>query len=88
MIGAAGFVIFSIGNDRKVRSNLRFGILQVLLVFSVFSPPWDPQMATRFLVASEAAGIPVLVLLNKADLVSGDQLASIVRQVRAWCLLE
>lgn len=58
----------------------------MLLVFAVSMPPWDPQMATRFLVASEAAAIPVLVLLNKADLVSGDQLASIVHQVRAVLL--
>ena len=42
---------------------------QVLLVFSLDRPAWDGQMATRFLVGAEAADLPVIVLLNKADLV-------------------
>jgi ribosome biogenesis GTPase len=54
---------------------------QVLLVFAMSRPPFDPQAATRFLVASEAAGIPVLVLLNKADLVPEDELNTTVKQV-------
>eukprot|EP00884_Botryococcus_braunii_P018339 jgi/Botrbrau1/5189/Bobra.0172s0059.1 len=57
---------------------------QVLLVFGMSMPGWDPQAATRFLVASEAAAIPVLAVLNKADLVPPDQLAAVVSEVESW----
>lgn len=52
-----------------------------LMVFSVAQPPFEPANATRFLVSAEAAGIPVRVLLNKADLLPPDQLAAIISQV-------
>jgi len=40
----------------------------VLLVFSSQMPPLQPSAATRYLVAAEAAGLPITVVLNKADL--------------------
>ena len=64
--------------------------LQVLLVFSLSQPPWDGQMATRFLVSAEAAGLPVLVVLNKADLVPEETRQHVVAEVsavhHAWCI--
>jgi putative ribosome biogenesis GTPase RsgA len=54
---------------------------QVLLVFAMSMPPWDPQAITRFLVVAEASEIPVLVVLNKADLVPPQELDAIVQQV-------
>ena len=52
-----------------------------LMVFSVAQPPFEPANATRFLVSAEAAGVPVRMVLNKADLLPPDQLAAIVSQV-------
>ena len=40
----------------------------VLLVFSSAMPPLQPSAATRYLVAAEAAGLPITVVMNKADL--------------------
>lgn len=53
----------------------------MLLVFSLDKPPWDGQMATRFLVSAEASGLDVVVLLNKADLVSEERQIEVQKQV-------
>ena len=55
--------------------------LQMLLVFSLDKPPWDGQMATRFLVSAEASELDVTVLLNKADLVSEETRARVKAEV-------
>lgn len=54
------------------------------MVFSLAEPPFEAANATRFLVSAEAAGVPVRVLLNKADLLSAQQLDDIMQQVRSW----
>ena len=53
----------------------------VLVVFSLLDPPWDGQMATRFLVCAERAQIPVCNVNNKADMASPDQVAHAVAEV-------
>lgn len=53
----------------------------MLLVFSLDKPPWDGQMATRFLVSAEASDLDVTVLLNKADLVSEEMRARVKAEV-------
>ena len=55
---------------------------QVMIVFSLVDPPWDGQMATRFLVCAERAGVPVCLVLNKADLAKPEQTAAIVKEVQ------
>ena len=60
---------------------------QVLLVFSLAEPPWDGQVATRFLVSAESCEIPITVLLNKADLASPELQASVQEQASACCLI-
>ena len=56
----------------------------LLLVFSADLPPWDPGAATRFLVSSEAAGLPVTLVLNKADLLPPAELQEILAEVGYW----
>lgn len=51
---------------------------QALMVFSLAQPPFEPPNATRFLVSAEAAGIPVTLVLNKADLLPPDELDFVV----------
>jgi putative ribosome biogenesis GTPase RsgA len=58
-----------------------FAVVQMLLVFSLDRPPWDGQMATRFLVSAEASDLSVTVLLNKADLVSEETQAYVKNEV-------
>ena len=53
----------------------------MLLVFSLDKPPWDGQMATRFLVSAEASNLDVTVLLNKADLVSEETRSRVKAEV-------
>ena len=53
---------------------------QILLVFSLSQPPFDAEQATRFLVVAEAAEIPAVVVLNKADLIPAEDSEAIVRQ--------
>ncbi|KAK9865460.1 hypothetical protein WJX84_010095 [Apatococcus fuscideae] len=57
---------------------------QILLVFSLSQPPFDAEQATRFLVVAEAAEIPAVVVLNKADLIPAEDSEAIVRQVESW----
>ena len=54
---------------------------QVMIVFSLVDPPWDGQMATRFLVCAERAVVPTCIILNKADLTTPEQTAAIVKEV-------
>jgi ribosome biogenesis GTPase len=44
--------------------------------------PLPDAQATRYLVSAEAAGLPVLVVLNKADLVTEERLGELVQEVR------
>lgn len=55
-----------------------------LLVFSGALPPLQPSAATRYLVAVEAAGLPVTVALNKADLLGDEEAAAAAARVAAW----
>ena len=57
---------------------------QILLVFSLSQPPFDPEQATRFLVVVEAAEIPAVVVLNKADLLPAEDSAAAVKEA---CLM-
>lgn len=56
----------------------------VLVVLAASSPPLEPRNASRFLVAAEAAGLPVSVALNKADLVPEAQLRESAEMLRSW----
>lgn len=56
----------------------------VVLVFAADMPPFQPVQVTRYLVSSEAAGMPVTLLVNKSDLVSPEQMSSLVEQVASW----
>jgi len=41
---------------------------QVLVVFSPYNPPLNPLMLDRYLVACEAVHLPLVIVLNKIDL--------------------
>jgi ribosome biogenesis GTPase len=45
---------------------------QVVVVFAVHKPPFDPFMLDRYLVACEAAGLPAVIVINKVDLLSSE----------------
>ncbi|KAL0055470.1 hypothetical protein WJX82_000836 [Trebouxia sp. C0006] len=57
---------------------------QIILVMSLNLPPFDARQATRFLVSAEAADIPVMLLLNKADLLQDDMTQALVAEVQHW----
>ncbi|KAL0020260.1 hypothetical protein WJX79_003335 [Trebouxia sp. C0005] len=57
---------------------------QIILVMSLNLPPFDARQATRFLVSAEAADIPVMLLLNKADLLHDDMTQALIAEVQHW----
>ncbi|KFM28987.1 Putative ribosome biogenesis GTPase RsgA [Auxenochlorella protothecoides] len=59
-------------------------VSRLLLVFSLAAPPFDPGPATRYLVAGEAAGLDLSVVLNKADLVEAAEAQALVDEVTSW----
>ncbi len=56
----------------------------VVLVFSVHSPPFDPTNMCRYIIASEAANLPVILVLNKSDLVPEQEMDAFVQQASVW----
>ena len=59
-------------------------ITNVLLLFSLEKPPFQPASATRYLLAVENAGLPVTVALNKTDLLSEDEVEEYANRIREW----
>jgi ribosome small subunit-dependent GTPase A len=57
------------GVDSETEQVIVANVDQVLVVFSVVSPPFNPFMLDRYLVACEAADLPVIIVANKLDLV-------------------
>ena len=54
---------------------------QVMLVLSV-SPPYSPALVCRTVVACQVANIPLVVLLNKTDLI--ENIAQETERLRTW----
>lgn len=54
----------------------------VLLVFSAAAPAFQSSPATRYLLAAEAAWLPVTVAINKADLLAPGEVQAVVDQAR------
>ena len=77
----AGVVYDVIDRRTETRDPAIANVDQMLLVMSLNLPPFDPQQATRFLVSSEAAEIPVTLLLNKADLLKDEETATVIEEV-------
>lgn len=59
-------------------------ITKVMLVFSLSMPPFLPSSATRYLVAAEHAGLPIIVVLNKSDLVDQGDVEKEIERINAW----
>jgi len=57
-----------------------------LVMFSLASPPIEPQQVNRFLVTAEAARLPlgVTVVLNKVDLVEDEVVQSWIDRLNRW----
>ena len=56
-------------------------VTHVLLVFSAALPPFQPGPATRYLLSADAAGLPVTLVLNKADLLPREEMVALLEQV-------
>ncbi len=56
------------GSRRGVRT-LAANVEQVVVVGAAARPTWDSRMMDRFTAVAEANGLPVLVVVNKCDLV-------------------
>lgn len=56
---------------------------QVVIVFAASHPDFNPQLLDRFLILSAMSGLPAVLSLNKADLVSPTNLESLCNPYRA-----
>lgn len=61
------------GVDSDTEQVIVANVDQVVTVFSVRSPPPNPLMLDRYLVACEAVDLPVVIVANKIDLISDDE---------------
>ncbi|WP_287130134.1 ribosome small subunit-dependent GTPase A [Candidatus Cyanaurora vandensis] len=57
---------------------------QVILVLAATQPAFDPEVASRFLVQIEQEDLPVVVVLNKVDLLPDPELHLITHQLKSW----
>jgi len=56
------------GKRRGVRA-VAANVQQVIVVGAARTPDWDPHMMDRFIAVAEANHLPVVVVINKCDLV-------------------
>ncbi|KAK4477340.1 hypothetical protein RD792_016557 [Penstemon davidsonii] len=56
----------------------------LLLMFSLEQPKIKPYMLTRFLVEAECTGIPLTLVLNKAELIDETTLLEWESRLRSW----
>ncbi len=66
--------------DRPAIANVN----QILLVFAAADPPLEPYQLSRFLVKAEETGLDVVLCLNKCDLISDAEQASIFERLSLW----
>jgi len=59
-------------------------VTQVLVVVALVEPELDPLQLTRFLVTAEAAGVPLQLVLSKADRLDAQQLAGWIERLGPW----
>ncbi len=59
-------------------------VTQVLVVVALVEPELDPLQLTRFLVTAEAPGVPLQLVLSKADRLDTQQLAAWIERLRQW----
>jgi len=59
-------------------------VTQVLVVVALVEPELDPLQLTRFLVTAEAAGVPLQLVLSKADRLDPEPLVAWVERLSLW----
>ncbi|ANV83521.1 ribosome small subunit-dependent GTPase A [Picosynechococcus sp. PCC 7003] len=57
---------------------------QLLLVFALAEPSLDPWQLSRFLIKAESTGLPLLLGLNKQDLLSTTEQQSWAERLQQW----
>ncbi|KAG4989994.1 hypothetical protein AAZX31_11G254200 [Glycine max] len=57
---------------------------QLLVLFSLEHPKPEPFTLTRFLVEAESTGIPLMLALNKTELVDNEIISSWKARLRSW----
>jgi ribosome biogenesis GTPase len=57
---------------------------QLLLVFALAEPALDPWQLSRFLIKAESTGLPLLLGLNKQDLISAAERQTWATRLQQW----
>ena len=81
MLASSGVVQEVLKRHSEMSDPAMANVDQIILVMSLNLPQFDARQATRFLVSAEAADIPVMLLLNKADLLQDDMTQALVAEV-------
>ena len=59
-------------------------ITEIFVVLSVKNPDFYAEQASRFLLTAERSKVNVVLLLTKIDLISNDELMSLIDRVKGW----
>ena len=59
-------------------------VQQVLLLFAIEEPTLDPVQLSRFLIEAEYSNLPLLLVLNKVDLIDSEQKNQLKERIRKW----
>lgn len=84
MANRRGTVVDLLPRTSEIKDPNVANVDHALLVFALHDPPFEELQVSRFLVSMEAFGLPFTLVLNKADLVSEEEVERRVSQVRSW----
>ena len=81
---ARGLICAVAPRRTEIRSPKVANVDHFAVVFSAAAPPFEAFQATRFLVAAASVGVRCSLVLNKCDLVSEQERAALLVQIRGW----
>ena len=59
-------------------------VQQILLLFAIEEPTLDPVQLSRFLIEAEYSNLPLLLVLNKVDLIDTQQKLELETRIEQW----
>jgi ribosome biogenesis GTPase len=82
--GERGVVVAVAPRSSRLARPAVANVSRVVVMVALSDPEPDPMQLTRFLVTAEADGLPVLLVLSKADLLPAPAVEAWCRRTEAW----
>jgi ribosome biogenesis GTPase / thiamine phosphate phosphatase len=68
--------------SRRKQQLIAANIDQVLITLSVVSPPMKPFLADRYVIAADKGGMKPVILINKIDLLDGEEERALLEEMK------